>query len=282
MKSKDTLKPKEAKLLVELKEQLAKFEVKKEKSLDSNRLRHTVIRGIPCDFIVFVPRPSKTENKKGDTPGFDAVGPDESYKAENIRKKVWYITCRMEETQNRCIQNFNDKVQKERAQIAEQIAEIRRKYGDNPKHSKQITDSKLFYYMDLVEKLKKVPNDIHSPEELYEYYLGKGIEGIGKADNFAADLARSDPKCEHWKLPMENRQNSLCNVLTAIYHYDPEIGYGQGMGCVMSWILKLTQDPTGEIDKNTKRHILKYDESFSFYVWIHIAENLKFRDVYDR
>jgi hypothetical protein len=53
------------------------------------------------------------------------------------------------------------------------------------------------------------------------------------------------------------------------------------MNVVISWILKFTRECTGEVDSETGRMVLKYNEQAAFYIFLHIRDNLKYRFVYD-
>jgi hypothetical protein len=68
--------------------------------------------------------------------------------------------------------------------------------------------------------------------------------------------------------------NPLFNVLNAYANLDPEIGYSQGMNIVASWILKFMRYiENGEV---------KYDEVNTFFVLVHIMQELEYKNIYDK
>ena len=84
---------------------------------------------------------------------------------------------------------------------------------------------------------------IETAEELYAFYTSKSID-FGTHDSIIKDLKRTDPGNEDWKVEQKTGSNHLYNVLRAYVNYDPEIGYAQGMGIVVSWLLRHTRSYT--------------------------------------
>jgi hypothetical protein len=56
------------------------------------------------------------------------------------------------------------------------------------------------------------------------------------------DVARSDPKNHDFALDTTHGKNPIYNVLNAYAHYDPEIGYCQGINVLTAWLLKFLKD----------------------------------------
>lgn len=122
---------------------------------------------------------------------------------------------------------------------------------------------------------------IETPEDLYHYYMAQPLplkEEIGIKN----DLHRSDPGNDDWLVQYKTGKNSLYNTLAALFNWDLEIGYAQGMNIVLSWILKFTSYATGEIDPVFGHQMLFFDEATAFYVFVHINQNLKYRKVFDK
>ena len=52
------------------------------------------------------------------------------------------------------------------------------------------------------------------------------------------DLSRTFPEVEEFKIDTSSGKNRLYNVLKAYAHYDPEVGYCQGMNYVVAMLIK--------------------------------------------
>lgn len=119
---------------------------------------------------------------------------------------------------------------------------------------------------------------IENPEDLYTYYLN--LQTKTEYD-LEKDTGRSDLGNNDWKdLDCKSGKNPLFNVLTAYSHFDPEIGYCQGMNIMCSWILKHTRTETIGIDREN-RIKLQYNESQAFFTFVHLMQKLEYREVYD-
>lgn len=117
---------------------------------------------------------------------------------------------------------------------------------------------------------------IESAAKLY-YGLrdrNRGQEGL---DEIVKDITRADLGNTDFEKPAEyNGNNALFNVLNAYANHDTDIGYSQGMNIVVSWILKFMR----HVDLETKEVV--YDEENSYFILLHIMDQLKYRNVYDR
>lgn len=166
---------------------------------------------------------------------------------ENFRLRIWEIICKLDETKQRLLDAYEEK-----------------------------------------RALDKEMQMIETAEELYEYYKDQQIDPKNDYE-IGKDLQRTDPGNLDWeKRHLKTNTNWLYNVLKAYSIYDPEIGYAQGMGFIVSWVLKLSRqyrlDEEGEIsiEGETNRYSLKYNESDTFFIWIHIIENLRYRKIFDK
>ena len=56
------------------------------------------------------------------------------------------------------------------------------------------------------------------------------------------DLERTDLSNMDFKNNYKTGSNPLYNVLNAYAHYDPEVGYCQGMNIIVSWLLKFLKE----------------------------------------
>ena len=75
--------------------------------------------------------------------------------------------------------------------------------------------------------------------------------------------------------------NPLFNVLSAYGHYDPEVGYCQGMNIISAWILKYTQDKTeSKPNKYGLDTNLDYNECDAFFILLYICTEKHWRDIY--
>lgn len=83
------------------------------------------------------------------------------------------------------------------------------------------------------------------------------------------DVTRADLGNQDFMIKCEFAgKNALFNVLNAYANYDTEILYSQGMNIVVSWILKFMR----VYDSKSKQVV--YDEVNSFFIMIHIMEEL--------
>lgn len=80
---------------------------------------------------------------------------------------------------------------------------------------------------------------IETPEQLYNYY--KTMASPLDIYHIKKDLHRTDLGNADWMVDPETGSNSLFNVLKAQTNYFSELGYSQGMGFVVSWILRHTK-----------------------------------------
>ena len=88
-------------------------------------------------------------------------------------------------------------------------------------------------------------------------------------DDLKKDVTRADLGNKDFIIPCEFAgKNALFNVLNAYANYDTEILYSQGMNIVVSWILKFMR----VYDSKSKQVV--YDEVNSFYILLHIMEEL--------
>ena len=63
-------------------------------------------------------------------------------------------------------------------------------------------------------------------------------------DDIDLDLERTDLGNKAFMIDLKTGNNPLYNVLSAYGHFDPEVGYCQGMNIVAAWILKYMQEKT--------------------------------------
>ena len=92
--------------------QLKKELGSRNKILNQNRLRQTVIKGIPCEFTKFIdiiippnPEAAQSEEQKA----FSTIGPPADKDYFNLRHKIWSISTKMDETQQRLIIEYRQK-----------------------------------------------------------------------------------------------------------------------------------------------------------------------------
>ena len=104
--------------------------------------------------------------------------------------------------------------------------------------------------------------EITTPTELYNYY--KGLYDADIAYAITKDLKRTCLGNEDFKLDHLQGQNPLYNVLNAYAHYDPSIGYCQGMNFIVALLL----------------HVLENEED-SFYCFVHVMKTHGWRGCYD-
>jgi hypothetical protein len=69
------------------------------------------------------------------------------------------------------------------------------------------------------------------------------------------DLPRTFPEIEEFKIDISTGKNRLYNVLKAYAHYDPKVGYCQGMNYVVAMLLKYIEDE--ELAFNLFTHLMK-------------------------
>lgn len=77
------------------------------------------------------------------------------------------------------------------------------------------------------------------------------------------DLSRTFPEIEEFKLDVNSGKNRLYNVLKAYAHYDPEVGYCQGMNYVAAMLLRYIQS-----------------EEQAFLVFVSLMETGGWRELY--
>lgn len=81
---------------------------------------------------------------------------------------------------------------------------------------------------------------------MFCFYRDKGLnKSSSKFDktlrlDIELDLERTDLGNEAFMINFQTGKNPLFNVLSAYGHYDPEVGYCQGMNIISAWILKYT------------------------------------------
>ncbi len=82
---------------------------------------------------------------------------------------------------------------------------------------------------------------------LYQYFLNSKftkethptyIESSLNESLISRDIERTDLRNAKFKIDYKTGGNALYNVLYAYAHFDPGIGYCQGMNVIASWLLK--------------------------------------------
>lgn len=117
------------------------------------------------------------------------------------------------------------------------------------------------------ELIKEWP-EMKNGDDLYKHYMSKD-SGKDMFMELDKDVRRADLGNEDFIIPCTfGGKNALFNVLNAYATYDTEIEYSQGMNIVGSWILKFMR----VYDSKSKSVV--YDECNSFFVMVHIMEEL--------
>lgn len=89
------------------------------------------------------------------------------------------------------------------------------------------------------------------------------------------DILRSGGCCQDFGINPETGENILFNILNAYAHYDPDVGYCQGMNCLVFFILQSMQKLEFE-----NMHE-KYNELDCFFILVHIMKKLGWSEVYE-
>lgn len=220
----------------------SEFEAR-DKIYDSNKLRRTILAGIPCTYLDYeeylLPKMNEDDTE---TKAFRYFGPLASDKnAFNLRGRLWKVYCRSDEIKWGLVESY---------------------------HKKRNADKKL--------KLE-MPN-LETPEEVFNFY--KNMPNEKAMYDITKDLHRTDPGNDDWKVDFKSGTNSLFNVLMAYANYDPEITYAQSMNIVVSWILKFTRESSDSFFG--ERVALKYNECEAFYILLRIMDVLQQRKMYDK
>jgi len=175
------------------------------------KLRRTVIKGIPCRFIPLPECPYIQEQrnlgmrKESVYKKVDEQLMKNSSEELNLRGSIWKIFCRVDEIKMNELASYKEK-------------------------REQTRDAKGNYTLPLIK----------TPKELYYHYRGQFTKEIDEM--LVKDVARSDPKNHDFAMETQHGHNPLYNVLNAYAHYDPEVGYCQGMNVLFAWLLKFLKD----------------------------------------
>mmetsp|Transcript_39641 Transcript_39641/g.60697 ORF Transcript_39641/g.60697 Transcript_39641/m.60697 type:complete len:212 (+) Transcript_39641:2519-3154(+) len=81
---------------------------------------------------------------------------------------------------------------------------------------------------------------LYSAKDLYQYFRVQNTDSIEHL--LKKDLERTDLSNKDFKINYKTGKNPLYNVLNAYAHFDPEVGYCQGMNIITSWLLKFLKD----------------------------------------
>ena len=183
----------------------------KQKLFRHEKLRRTIIKGIPCRFIALPECPYIAEQRRlgkrkhSIYKEVDAQLMKASSEELNIRGGIWKLVCKTDEIK------------------AKELARYKVRRNATKDENGQPT-------MPLILTAK----------ELYHYYRSQNtpdIEHLLKKDLERTDLSNMD-----FKIDYKTNKNPLYNVLNAYAHYDSEVGYCQGMNIITSWLLKFLKD----------------------------------------
>lgn len=196
--SKDKLKT--------LQKEMSQLSEKKAQIFDDNKLRRTVIKGIPCSFI----------KDHGSTEASSPEINDIFDQRKTVHGENMFFQSR---TQKDCTINI-------RAEIWKHICKVDQTKEDQlDKYNKNRTESMPV---------------IHCPQQLYHYY--RSIHNARSEFDLKKDLARTDLNNPFFLTAFKTEKNPLFNVLNAYANFDKEIGYVQGMNIIASWLLKHLQE----------------------------------------
>ena len=80
---------------------------------------------------------------------------------------------------------------------------------------------------------------MNSPQSVYEYYRDQRSDNI--TNILLNDIVRCGERCQDVSIDIESKENILFNILNAYAHYDPDVGYCQGMNCLVFFIIQSMQ-----------------------------------------
>jgi hypothetical protein len=135
---------------------------------------------------------------------------------------------------------------------------------------------------------------IYSAQEFYDYFRTLFVTSedstsfsLKTEEQLAKDMRRTEKGNLKFHIDYKTGKNSLYNVLYAYAHYDPALGYGQGMNIIASWFLKFLQEfrpkntnPQDEEEEKEEDDFV-YNEVDTFFcmVYFYSAEGLNWRDM---
>lgn len=95
-----------------------------------DKLRRTILSGLPCDFITFEQQTRLADgiHLETDKQVMKALGPlaNKDIEPINVRATVWKVVCRVDEVQQRCLEYYEE----ERKDYEKKIKAFEKKYKD--------------------------------------------------------------------------------------------------------------------------------------------------------